>query len=58
MFPVPNLTKVDMGEPIVVKEVEIAKGETLEDLTERIHTVEWKAIVEGTNLAIEKLKSS
>lgn len=33
------------------------EGETLEELEQRIHTVEWEAIVEGTNIAIEQLQS-
>ena len=37
--------------------VDMVEGETLQELEQRIHTVEWKAIVEGTNIAIEQLKS-
>ena len=48
------IQEVDMGEPIVVKEVEMVKGESLEELEERIHRVEHGAIVEGTKIALEK----
>ncbi|KAF3924675.1 hypothetical protein AA313_de0205440 [Arthrobotrys entomopaga] len=47
------IKEVDRGEPIVVKKVEIKAGESLEDLTERIHAIEHVAIVEGAKLALE-----
>lgn len=31
--------EVDRGEPLVVREIEIEEGETIEDLTSRIHEV-------------------
>ena len=46
------ISEVDAGEPILQKEVEMREGESLAELEQRIHTVEWKAIVEGTNIAI------
>ncbi|KAI9717544.1 MAG: hypothetical protein M1812_004685 [Candelaria pacifica] len=49
------IAQVDMGEPILTKEVLIAEGESLVDLETRIHKDEWKAIVEGTRTAIERL---
>ncbi|KAK6529082.1 hypothetical protein TWF694_004300 [Orbilia ellipsospora] len=48
------IKEVDRGEPIVVKKVELKAGESLEDLTERIHAIEHVAIVEGAKLALEK----
>ena len=50
------ITEVDMGEPILVKDIGISKHESLEDLEQRIHKIEWRAIVEGTNKAIERLR--
>lgn len=47
--------EVDRGEPIVIKDVEMLKGETLEALEERIHKVEHKAIVEGARIVLEKV---
>jgi len=47
---------VDEGEPIVVKEIELKEGESLDALEERIHKVEHQAIVEGTNIALKSLK--
>ncbi|MCJ1387810.1 hypothetical protein MMC18_000653 [Xylographa bjoerkii] len=45
-------SEIDMGKPILVKEIELKLGESLEDLEQRIHTVEWQTIVEGTNMAL------
>ncbi|KAF4553917.1 Phosphoribosylglycinamide formyltransferase-like protein [Elsinoe fawcettii] len=46
---------VDMGPPILVREVEIRREDTIETLEERIHSTEWKVIVEATKLAIEEI---
>ncbi|KAF3315318.1 hypothetical protein TWF173_003863 [Orbilia oligospora] len=51
------IKEVDRGEPIVVKKVEFKTGESVEDLTARIHDIEHVAIVEGTKLALEKKSS-
>ena len=48
--------EVDMGEPIVVKEVECWQGESESDLAGRIHEVEWKAIVEGAGIVLKDLE--
>ncbi|GME76019.1 unnamed protein product [Ambrosiozyma monospora] len=48
------IEEVDMGEPLVVKEIDVIKGETVEKWEERIHALEHDAIVEGT---IEVIKS-
>jgi phosphoribosylglycinamide formyltransferase len=50
--------EVDMGAPIVVKEVECREGETQEELAQRIHEVEWKAIVEGTGIVLGDLEKA
>ena len=50
------ISEVDAGEPILQREVEMREGETLAELEQRIHIVEWKAIVEGTNIAIGHIK--
>lgn len=51
------ISEVDMGAPILVQEIPFQKGvdEDLEALEERIHKIEWKAIVAGTGLAIKEL---
>lgn len=51
------ISEVDMGAPILVQEISFVKGidEDLEALKQRIHEVEWKAIVSGTGLAIKEL---
>ncbi|KAF4304418.1 putative phosphoribosylglycinamide formyltransferase [Botryosphaeria dothidea] len=51
------ILEVDMGTPILTKEIPFVKGEDdeLEAFEEKLHKVEWGAIVEGTKLAIESL---
>lgn len=51
------IADVDMGEPIIVKEVACQSGESLSDLESRIHKVEWGAIVEGTGKVIQDLEA-
>jgi len=50
------ISEVDMGEPVIVKEVEFRPGETQSELEARLHEVEWKAIVEGTGLVLADLE--
>jgi phosphoribosylglycinamide formyltransferase len=52
------IEEVDEGEPIVVKEIDIQPGESLESLESRIHEVEHEAIVEGTNIALATLSKA
>ena len=49
--------EVDMGRPIVTQEVDIRPGEELSQLEERIHQVEWKAIVEGVKIELKDLQN-
>ncbi|CAN6613607.1 hypothetical protein TRVA0_005S02872 [Trichomonascus vanleenenianus] len=49
------IAEVDEGEPLVVKEIDIKKGESLEDYEERVHKVEHVAIVEGVIKALKEL---
>jgi folate-dependent phosphoribosylglycinamide formyltransferase PurN len=49
------ITEVDRGEPIVVEYVDLRSGESLDDLTQRVHDVEHGAIVKGTGIAIARL---
>lgn len=47
-----------MGTPVLVKEVPFVRGadENLEVLEQKIHEVEWKAVIEGTNLVIAQIQ--
>ena len=44
--------EVDRGEPVVVREVEIKKGEPLEAYEARLHRTEWEMIVEATQKVV------
>ncbi|KAI0249670.1 phosphoribosylglycinamide formyltransferase [Lactifluus subvellereus] len=48
--------EVDRGEPVVVREVEIKKGEPLEAYEERLHRTEWEIIVEGTRKVLDEVR--
>ena len=50
------IDEVDMGKPVVVREVECRKGESEAELEERIHVVEWEVIVEGTGRVLRELE--
>ncbi|KAI0778047.1 phosphoribosylglycinamide formyltransferase [Trametes elegans] len=47
--------EVDRGEPVLVREVEILPGEPIEAFEERLHTLEWKLIVEGTAKVLDEV---
>ena len=51
------ISEVDMGDPVIVQEIPFIKGvdENLDALEERIHQLEWKIIVTGTEMAIKEI---
>jgi phosphoribosylglycinamide formyltransferase len=48
------IKEVDRGEPLVVREITINQGETLEQLESRIHEIEHQIIVAGAKLILEE----
>ncbi|CCG84356.1 protein of unknown function [Taphrina deformans PYCC 5710] len=51
------IAEVDMGKPILVQDVPIEKADSLEDLQNRIHGEEHKAIVTATHQIVTSLPS-
>ncbi|CDK24249.1 unnamed protein product [Kuraishia capsulata CBS 1993] len=49
------IKEVDRGQPLVVREIDVVKGETLESWEQRIHALEHQAIVDGTVKALKEL---
>lgn len=49
------IPEVDKGDPLLVKELEVIKGESLEKYEARVHAMEHIAIVEGTVKALKTL---
>jgi phosphoribosylglycinamide formyltransferase len=47
--------EVDRGEPVVVREVEIKKGEPLAAYEERLHRTEWEIMVEATRKVLREI---
>jgi phosphoribosylglycinamide formyltransferase len=52
------ISEVDMGEPILVREIPFVKGvdEDLGKFEEKVHEVEWGAVIDGVRIAIDGLK--
>ncbi|EEP81863.1 phosphoribosylglycinamide formyltransferase [Uncinocarpus reesii 1704] len=50
------IAEVDMGKPLLVREIPFIKGvdEDLAALQKRIHEIEWKVVVEGIEIAINE----
>lgn len=48
------IKEVDRGEPVIVREIQMEKGESLEELEERLHKVEWEIIVQGAAKILEE----
>lgn len=46
---------LDAGDPVVVKEIEMREGESVEGLEERIHAIEHPAIVEAVATVVKQL---
>lgn len=51
------ITEVDMGTPILAREIPFVEGEdeNIEVFEKKLHSVEWQAVVEGTGMAIQEL---
>lgn len=49
------IAEVDRGDPILVKEVPLVQGETLDDLETRIHAVEHVIIVDATKIVMQQI---
>lgn len=52
------IAEVDRGEPLLVMEIDLKKYESLEDYENRVREVEHRAIVEGTNIALDEINGS
>jgi len=51
------IAEVDRGAPVVVREVEVHKGEDLKnDYEPRMHRTEWEVIVEATKLVLDDVR--
>ncbi|KAG9015465.1 hypothetical protein FRB94_000070 [Tulasnella sp. JGI-2019a] len=52
------ISEVDQGEPVIVKDIEIKKDESIEALEERIHAAEHVAIVQAAKKVLQGARSS
>lgn len=51
------ISEVDMGKPILVKEIPFRKGqdEDLEAFERRVHETEWGTVLEGVDMVLKEL---
>ncbi|KAJ5172668.1 hypothetical protein N7492_005261 [Penicillium capsulatum] len=52
------ISEVDMGKPILVREIAFEKGrdENLEAFEQRVHEIEWSTVIEGMGAVLRELK--
>jgi phosphoribosylglycinamide formyltransferase len=46
---------VDRGEPLIVQEIPLTKGETLDEFAKRLHAVEWEIIVRASKKVLDEV---
>lgn len=53
------ISEVDMGQPILIKEISFVEGvdEDLDGFKNKVHEVEWGAVVEGLRIAIGEIQT-
>ncbi|KAL4979910.1 formyl transferase-domain-containing protein [Aspergillus desertorum] len=53
------ISEVDMGKPILVKEIPFVKGtdEDLHAFEQKVHEIEWKVVIEGLQRTIEEIRT-
>lgn len=54
------ISEVDMGQPVLVREIPFVKGqdEDVEVFEKRVHEIEWGTVVEGMKMVLEELQSA
>lgn len=52
------ISEVDMGNPILVREIVFEKGrdEDLEAFEQRVHEIERSTVIEGVGMVLQELK--
>ncbi|KAH2209149.1 hypothetical protein KXW59_007562 [Aspergillus fumigatus] len=53
------ISEVDMGKPILVREIPFVKGvdEDLHAFEQKVHEIEWGVVIEGVQLAINEIRA-
>lgn len=54
------IAEVDMGEPLLVREIPFVEGEDddVEKFEEKVHSTEWKIVPEGVALAVKQVQEN
>ncbi|PYI22059.1 phosphoribosylglycinamide formyltransferase [Aspergillus violaceofuscus CBS 115571] len=52
------ISEVDMGTPILVREIPFIKGEDedLHKFEQKVHTIEWGVVIEGVQMTIQEIQ--
>lgn len=52
------ISEVDMGKPILVKEIPFQKGrdEDIDAFATRVHETEWGTVIEGVGMVLKELQ--
>lgn len=52
------ISEVDMGKPILVREIPFVKGvdEDLDKFEQKVHEIEWGTVIEGIQIVINDMK--
>lgn len=51
------ISEVDMGNPILVREIPFREGldEDLDAFEKRVHEIEWETVIEGVQMVLKEL---
>lgn len=54
------ISEVDMGKPILVREIPFVKGgdEDLHKFEQKVHEVEWGVVIEGLQKTIDEMQAA
>jgi phosphoribosylglycinamide formyltransferase len=54
------ISEVDMGQPILVREIPFVKGddEDLEKFKQKVHQIEWGAVLDGIQIALQEVQEA
>jgi folate-dependent phosphoribosylglycinamide formyltransferase PurN len=54
------ISEVDMGKPILVREIRFVKGadEDLHAFEQKVHEIEWGIVIEGIQKTIDEIRAT
>jgi folate-dependent phosphoribosylglycinamide formyltransferase PurN len=54
------ISEVDMGKPILVREIPFIKGvdEDLQAFEQKVHEIEWGVVIEGIQKTVDEIRAT